>query len=76
MIIDPPEGLRKGQAIFNFLAWVAQQKDARVIHAYPKHKVKGDESHWIFADPFNIPDEKWDALYAQWLRSLTKGDAA
>ncbi len=71
-MIDPTAPLRKGQTLFLFLTWLTQHKDIHTtfICYTGKSSNKADDVHFHMADPFNIPDEKWDALYAEFLAEL------
>ncbi len=53
-----PKNWRTGQTIFNFLAWVKKED---------KYQTAAEESHAMI-DPYYIPDETWDELYAEYMR--------
>jgi len=52
-----PKGMRQGQVIFNFLAWIKEQ----ILKE--KHKVKDTTVCLRMADPFYIEDKYLDILY-------------
>jgi len=52
-----PKGWRKGQTIFNFLAWLTQKG-----YGNPNpHRLD-------MADPYYITDEDWDKWYQEFLK--------
>ena len=55
MNIETPKGLRKGQFIFSFLAWLKIEKSYQ------------SENNSRMADPFYIPNEELDKLYKDFL---------
>lgn len=54
-----PAEWRKGQALFNFLEWLAK-------------KGYGTEQSVRMADPFHIEDKKLEKLYLEYMKSLSK----
>lgn len=50
-----PPNWRQGQTIFNFLEW---------LHT---HKGYSGNQNARMADPFHIPDEKWEELEKEFL---------
>ncbi len=58
MDIETPKGWRKGQAIFNFLAWLHKEKN---------YALEFDRETGRMADCFHIPDSKFDKLYDEFL---------
>lgn len=59
MNIKTPKGWRKGQTIFNFLWWLKEHK--RYLAEF--------DGEGRMADPFHIPDEKFVALYQEFLEA-------
>lgn len=71
--LKAPQHLRKGQALFSFLTWLAQEKRApSSLSATIKIDTHGFDcdGHFLIGDPFNIPDERLEALWDQWVASL------
>ena len=58
MEIEIPEGIRKGQQIFNFLEWVRNT-----------YKDKPHKESKRMADPFYFPDELFNKYYDEYLKS-------
>lgn len=55
-----PKHWRTGQTFFNFLEWLRINKDILPM-----------QSHRM-ADPFHIPDDKWDKWYKEFLNENEK----
>ena len=55
-----PVGWRKGQTLFNFLEWLAEEKG----YGY-------DQSQRM-ADPFYIEDKDWEKLYLEFMKLHVK----
>lgn len=67
MNFTPPEHLRKGQSIINFLQWVAAEKknQLRVFHAVGDHG-----AHMYIGDIFYVSDELLDAWWQEYVDDL------
>lgn len=59
-----PKGLRKGQIIFNFLAWL--KKNNKIT------SVANQQNDMI--DPFYIEDKDWYKLYEEFLNQIKNGN--
>lgn len=58
-----PKNWRKGQTIFNFLAWIKRVK-----------QMTGPIGECgAMIDPFYIPDKQWDELYREFLLEYKEG---
>lgn len=66
-----PKHLRKGQALFAFLSWLATADKVRktFICYTGKTSDKNSDTHFHLGDPFDIPDEKFAALYAEFVKT-------
>lgn len=62
MNIRTPSGWRKGQSIYNFLAWLVQE-------GLMKEGIACN-----MADPFYIEDEDWDRWYDEFLKQMGGSD--
>ena len=73
--LKAPEHLRKGQALFTFLSWLAtQDKVAKTLVCYQgKTKDKKTDEHFHLGDTFNIPDDQLEKLWDEWVASLPRG---
>jgi hypothetical protein len=73
MEFERPTGWRKGQTIFNFLWWLRDKKGCPTEyvggHGGSPARVEGR-----MADPFHIPDNKFDELWAEFLEHYKKAD--
>lgn len=54
-----PKHLRKGQALFVFMSWLATQE-----------KVKKTHEHFHIADTFDVPDHQLAKWWIEWVMSL------
>ena len=73
--LKAPEHLRKGQALFTFLSWLAKHDKAKALDANIKiltHDFVMD-GHFMLGDPFYIPDDQLETLWDEWMASLPKG---
>ncbi len=59
--IERPEGIRKGQQLFNFLEWI-RNTYGNTPHEQSKRMV----------DPFQFPDELFDKYWKEYLESTEK----
>lgn len=66
MDIKTPPRWRKGQTIFNFL-WFLSEKGYHSEPAGMKPDGSFEYAKTRMADPFNIPDDELDQLYAEFL---------
>lgn len=67
-----PDGLRYGQALFVFLCWLAESRRHKSINCYVAYPMDGDHpaggrTDFAMADPFNLPDDQFERLWAEWL---------
>lgn len=70
-MITPPKDLRLGQAIFNFMCWLASEsKIKKQMSCSMLDDKKKPDGHFIMADPFYVPDEQFNALWDEWSRSI------
>lgn len=53
ILFKPLKGQRKGQSVFNFLAWLRTER-----------YVEEGESYRM-ADPFYLPDKEWDLYWKE-----------
>lgn len=73
LTFTPPMHLRKGQALFNFLTWIAQKghvssRSARIV----SDNLPNLDTHFIIADPFHISDAKLDALWDEFVAEMNE----
>jgi hypothetical protein len=75
LTFTPPKDLRKGQALFCFLTWLAQRKEGNVHSAKIVIDTHGFDmdGHFELADTFHIPDEKLDALWNEFVAEAGEG---
>lgn len=66
--LSPPKDLRKGQALFVFLAWLGQEKRANALSAKITIDTHGFDldGHFQLGDPFHIADDRLEALWEEW----------
>jgi hypothetical protein len=68
--LKAPKHLRKGQAMFCFLSWLATDKKLAVLDITMTSSDKRGESHFQLGDPFYIADDKLEAFWDEWVSSL------
>lgn len=64
-MIDIPRGWRQGQTLFNFLWWLQSEKGYQ-----PELGSHGCR----MADPFHIPDDRFEMLFEEYLEQLNVED--
>lgn len=63
-----PEGLRKGQTLYLFLLWVAQNKKVPLMEmTMPLAGETSERAHFQLADVFNIPDHDLEAYWLEYM---------
>ena len=64
VILMVPDSIRIGQQLFNFLEFLRIKKGYR-----PDVTIEAAEQKIVsrMADPFNISDDEWNKLYAEYL---------
>lgn len=70
MNFTPPEHLRKGQSIINFLQWIAIEKEdqIRTLIAYMGNQPdRNADAHIHLADIFYVSDAKLEAWWQEYL---------
>jgi hypothetical protein len=68
--LKAPKHLRKGQALFSFLSWLATDKKLATLDITMTSSDKRSLSHFQLGDPFYIADDKLEALWDEWVASL------